>query len=396
MNRPFRLAVLNSHPIQYFAPLYRRLAQRPDLNLTVYYCSRHGLDPTLDPGFGQEVQWDVPLLEGYRSIFLKNSSRRPGLNHFFGLFNPTIISELRMKSYDAILVHGYTYATHCLVFLLSRLIGLPLFLRGESTLTDPRPGGLRIIKQAILRPLLHQPQACLYIGSRNRQFYEYYGVDSRRLIFTPYSVDDSFFRDRAQRSESREAGFRKRFGIPADMPVILAAGKLIPKKQPLHLLRSFEQLRRTQRCALVFAGEGELRTTIERECVLRSISDVYITGFLNQTEMPAAYAAADILVLPSAWGETWGLVVNEGMNCGLPVVVTDRVGCAGDLVRDGENGYVVPWNDIDALILALEKLVGDRGLRDQFARHSIRIIQEYHVECTVDGIIKACQGIEYE
>lgn len=386
----FRLAALYSHPIQYFAPLFRALSVRPEIDLTVYYCSRYGLDPMFDPGFGRKVQWDIPLLDGYRSIFLPNRSRQPGLDRFFELVNPAIIAELRQERYDAVLVHGYIYATHWLAFLAARFTGTALWLRGESTLSAPRPLGVQMAKQATLRPLFRMAQACLYIGSRNREFYKYYGVDSDRLFFAPYSVDDSFFRQGSQLAAQKDS-FRHRLGIATDVPVILAAGKLSPTKQPLHLLNAFERLRAVRRCALIFAGDGELRSALENACAKRSIPDVYITGFLNQTEMPAAYSSADVLVLPS-WGEQWGLVVNEAMNCGLPVVMTDRVGCADDLVRDGENGYIVPWNDVNALAEALEKLIADPELRKRFGHRSLEIIQDYSLERTVDGIVQAMQG----
>jgi glycosyltransferase involved in cell wall biosynthesis len=345
-----------------------------------------------DPGFGRKVQWDIPLLAGYRSILIPNRSRQPGLARFFGLLNPAIIAELRQERYDAVLMHGYNYATHWLAFLAARFTGTALWLRGESTLSAPRPLSVQMAKQATLRPLFRTAQACLYIGSLNRQFYEYYGVDTDRLFFAPYSVDDSFFRYQSQLPGSNRGALRQRLGIATDMPVILVAGKLSAKKQPLHLLRAFERLRARRQCALIFAGDGELRVAIQTTCADRSIPDVYITGFLNQTEMPAAYSASDVLVLPSAWGETWGLAINEGMNCSLPVVVTDRVGCASDLVRDGENGYVVSWNDVNALVDALEKLIADPELRKRFGCRSFEIIQDYSLERTVEGVVRACQG----
>jgi glycosyltransferase involved in cell wall biosynthesis len=304
--------------------------------------------------------------------------------------NLAIIGELRQQHYDAVLVYGYTSINEWVTFLAAWLTKTPLFLRGDSTLSTPRPLAVRVAKHIVLRPLLHSIQICLYVGKRNRRFYEHYGVRSERLILSPHSVDNDFFSKGTSVAEDEQDSFRHRHGIPTDVPLIMFAGKLISKKQPLHLLQAFERVRTRHKCALVFAGEGELRQVIERACIERSIPDVYITGFLNQTEMPAAYAAADILVLPSAWYETWGLVVNEGMSCSLPIIVTDRVGCADDLVYDDENGYVVPWNDVDALTEALEKLVVDPDRRQRFGRCSVEIIKDYSLAQTVDGIVQAC------
>lgn len=389
MNSTYRLAVLQSHPIQYFVPLYQRLAQDPAIDLTVYYCSQQGSQEYLDPGFGKRFSWDIPLLEGYRYLFLPNLRRSNQVGGFFSLINPAIIGELRRQSYDSVLVSGYSTANDWLAFLAARLTRTPLFLIGDSILSTPRSLAVRVAKQIILRPLLHSAQVCLYVGVRNREFYENFGVIPEQLVFAPHSVDNDFFCQRAQLAGDEGDLFRQRFRIPADFPVIMSVGKLISKKQPLHLLHAFERLRARQKCALIFTGEGELRRMIERVCVERSIPDVYITGFLNQTEMPAAYAAADILVVASSQ-ETWGLVVNEGMSCGLPIIVTDRVGCAGDLVHHDENGYIVPWNDVNALAEALEKLVVDPDRCKRFGCHSLEIIENYSLERTVNGIVQAC------
>lgn len=265
-----------------------------------------------------------------------------------------------------------------------------MLLRGDSTLVDPRSTIKRLAKQAILRPMLAVASGCLYIGIRNREFYEHYGVDPGRLFFTPYSVDDAFFQGWRERLRDQRSDLRSALCIDDERPIILYVGKFIPKKQPLFLLRAYAGLRRERECALVYVGDGELRPSLEAAIQSQDISDVYVTGFLNQTEISRMYAAADVLVLPSSKGETCGLTVNEGMNFGLPAVVTDRVGCSGDLVRDGENGYVVPWNDVDALAAAL-KLVIDADRRRAFGQRSLDIIKEWSLERTVGGIVQAPQ-----
>jgi glycosyltransferase involved in cell wall biosynthesis len=390
--RQAHLVALFSHPIQYFAPLFRHVAARPEIDLTVYFCSRKGLEEYPDPGFGQSVQWDIPLLEGYDYQFLPNAGKGDGV---LSLLNPGIVKELFKKRYDAIWVHGYMHATNWLAFLAARVTGTPILLRGESNLLRPRPWWIRLVKSVGLRALFSQVSAFLYIGTRNREYYEHYGAPSEKLFFTPYCVDNAYFQRQAKRLRPQRDELRKAFGITDERPIILFCGKLIPKKQPLMLLEAFAQVRRESPCALLYVGDGILRSEIEERVTEKDIPDVHITGFLNQSEVPKAYAAADILVLPSTWvggdTETWGLTVNEAMNFGLPIVVSDRVGCAPDLVQEGENGYVVPYDDTRALAEVLESLVSQPEQRKRYGRNSLDIIQDWNFEACADGIVEAMQ-----
>jgi glycosyltransferase involved in cell wall biosynthesis len=387
-----RLAALFSHPIQYFAPLFRALASHSEVDLTVYFCSRQGLKEYVDPGFGKAFRWDIPLLEGYRHKFLPNLRQDRGTQGFLSLINPAIVRELQRERYDALWVHGYMHATNWFASITVRLIGTPILLRGESHLLEPRPFHIRLAKEVVLRPLLRMTSACLYIGTNNKAFYRYFGVPDDRLFFTPYTVDNAFFRQWAEKLAPQRQAIRARWGISDGRPVILYVGKLVPWKQPLSLLEAYYRVRQRHLCALLYVGDGPMRGRIEEVVKEKNIPDVYITGFLNQTEIPQAYVAGDILVLPSAH-EPWGLVVNEGMNFGLPVVVTDRVGCAPDLVQKGKNGYVVPYHSVEALEGALERLVAEPEQRRLFGQRSLEIIQGWGIEQTVEGILQAIEAI---
>lgn len=390
IKRSYRLAALFSHPIQYFAPLLRHVAARPEIDLTVYFCSRKGLEEYADPGFGQSVKWDIRLLDGYSSQFLPNVGKGKGS---LSLLNPGIVKELLQKQYDAIWVHGYMHATNWLAFLAGRVTGTPILLRAESNLLSPRPWWVRMVKGVALRLLFSQVAAFLYIGTRNQEYYEHYGVPEQRLFFTPYCVDNTYLQMQAERFQPRREELRKAFGIFDDRPVIMQCGKLIPKKQPLMLLEAFAEVRQHLPCALLYVGDGVLRSEIEGQIARRNIPDVRVTGFLNQSDVPKAYIAADMLVLPSTWkgrgAETWGLVVNEGMSFGLPVVVTDQVGCASDLVREGENGYVVPYDDVGKLAEALEMLVSHSERRKAYGSKSLELIQEWSFDACANGILRA-------
>jgi len=392
----YRLAALVSHPIQYFAPLFRYLAQQPQIDLTVYFCSRLGLEERLDPGFGRVFKWDMPLLDGYHCQFLPNLRGEGEVNGFFRLINPGIIKELRNGHYDALWIHGYAHATNWLAALAALRYRVPFLVRGESNLLRPRSWAKSCVKRAVLRWLFQHAAGCLYIGTLNKQYYQHYGVPEQKLFFTPYSVDNDFLQRQWERLKPQRHRIRRRFGFLDERPVILFCGKLIHKKRPDLLLAAYAEIRHRRDCGLLFVGDGELRKHLNHMIRAMAIPDVIFTGFLNQSQITEAYAAADIFVLPSAWdgggAETWGLVVNEAMNFGLAIIVSDRVGCAPDLVSE-DNGLVVPYDSKDDLITALETLVVDENLRSRMGEASLTKIANWGIPQTADGIIQALETI---
>lgn len=378
-----------SHPIQYFAPLYRELTQRPEVDLTVFFCSDATAGTYHDPGFERPVRWDRPLLEGYRWRVLPSARGAPATDRFVARPNLDVVREIASGRYDVLWVHGYMHATTWLAVAAARARGMTVLLRDEQTLLKRRPWHRRAIKEPLLRALFGLCSG-LYIGEENRRYLRRYGMPERRLFFAPYAVDNAFFRQRARQLARRRDALRRSFGISDDAPVVLFAGRFVEKKQPLRLLETFARVRRARSCWLLMAGDGPLRPAAEALASRLGVPGVRFTGFLNQTELPSAYAAADVFVLPSSHDETWGLVVNEAMNFGLPVVVTDQVGCARDLVYEGENGFVVPHHDTDALARAIDALVADAALRARFGRKSRARIESYSVERAADGIVEAC------
>jgi glycosyltransferase involved in cell wall biosynthesis len=381
-----RLAILTSHPIQYQAPLFRHLAARPGLDLTVFFCSDFGLKPYDDPGFGTRFRWDVPLLGGYRHEFLRNRSPVPRAGTFWGALNPGIRDRLRAGRFDALVVHGWALATNWLALRASRRLDLPVFLRGESNGLSEPLGFRRLVKRNVLTRLFRATAGFLAIGSLNRGFYESYGVDPNRIFHAPYSVDNAFFRDHADALAPERAALRSRESIPEGATVFLFCGKLSPVKRPLDVLEAFARLNDVGGCHLVYAGDGMLRGEVERRSRELGLGNVRVTGFLNQSELPRYYAMADALVLPSGL-EPWGLVVNEAMNFGLPLIVSDRVGSAPDLVRRGENGHVFPAGDVPALSEAMRAVAGDGAVRTGMGEASRRLIARWGLPETADGYL---------
>ncbi|HXH81324.1 MAG TPA: glycosyltransferase family 4 protein [Candidatus Tectomicrobia bacterium] len=391
MSRRISVAHLVSHPIPYFAPLYRELARRPEIDLTVYFYSDASVRDFRDREFGRTVRWDGDLLGGYRWRMLP-SARRTGIGEAAHRRpNWDVVRDVMRGGYGVLWVHGHQHLTTWLAVAAARLRGMRVLVRDEQTLLHPRPFPRSLVRGLALRALYSQSSA-LYIGEANRRHFSRYGMPARRMFAAPYCVDNQRYVAAARALAAERAEVRGSFGIAGDRPVVLFAGKLIPKKQPLLLLEAFARVRRDHDCALLFAGDGPLRGDAERLARRLGTPDVHFAGFLNESEMPRAYAAADVFVLPSNLHETWGLVVNEAMNFGLPVVVSDKVGCAADLVRPGENGYVVRHDDAGALAGAVARLVADAGLRAQFGERSRAIVREYSIERCADGIVAACTG----
>lgn len=386
IRRRYRLAVWITHPIQYQAPLFRKLAQHPQIDLTVYYGSDHGSVDRIDPEFGVSFQWDIPLLEGYRSKFLRNYSWKRTPSGFWWVLNPGIFPELLRHRYDSFLIHGYALATSLLAYAAAWLSDTPVIFRAETVLRPNRPWWLRLAKRLLLPVLFGGTRAFLTIGSRSREFYRAYHVSDDQMFFTPYSVDNEFFSRECKRWKREKLRIKQALGIP-DAPVILYAGKLVPRKRPLDLVQAFAGVEVD--CALVLVGDGPSRPLLEQYVETQRLKNVFFLGFQNQTALPKFYAISDLLVLPSSAEEVSPLILNEAMACALPVVVSDAVPSAIDFVREGENGFVYPVSDVGTLARRIHQLVADSDLRQAMGRRSLELISGWNYDVCVDAIINA-------
>jgi glycosyltransferase involved in cell wall biosynthesis len=406
----YKLAILTSHPIQYQAPLFQLLAKQPEIDLTVYFCWDFGIKREgLDVEFGKKIKWDIPLLDGYRYKLLKNFSLKPS-SGFLSQINFGIISELIKNKYDVILVFGWNSFANWLAFFTAFLIKTPVLLRGENPLNQElSKAEWKIgLKKIILGWLFRHISAFLYIGEENKKFYEFYGVPEKKLFFVPYAVDNSRFIRASNELRTGRIGLRKKLGIGKNDVVILFVGKLIEKKRPFDLLKAYELILRTsdvhningnfrtsdvQKLALLFVGDGALRPELEKYTKDNDVKNVIFAGFKNQTEMPEYYALADILVLPSGAGETWGLAVNEAMCFSLAIIVSDLVGCGKDLVKNNENGYISPLGDINKLSEYLADIIKNSEKRKKFGKKSFEIIKNYSYENDLREILKAFEFV---
>jgi len=335
----FKLLYFVSHPIQYQAPLLRRISAEPEIDLEVIFESDFSSGNYFDQGFGVEVKWDIPLREGYKSRLLSEVD----INH-------------TIKNADAIWFHGWQGRKFKQLLKVANNTGKPILMRGENWL-GAMPDGTGIkgwLKRCYLKNILSKCDAFLAIGSVNRRYYLDHGISQNKIFDMPYAIDNSFFTQRSEATPS--LNFRQELGIRAEQKIILFAGKMTARKMPDILLAAWSQAvwNDHDRPALVFVGDGELKQPLMTEVdQLANRQDVYFTGFRNQTELPAIYKAADIFVLNSE-KEPWGLAINEAMACGTAVIVSNQCGAAYDLV-DQATGVVVKAGDAAELAVALSK-----------------------------------------
>lgn len=391
MTRPLRLAIVAASPVYYQTPLYRSIAADGRVDPTVIFCSSHGLRPGIDIGHGRGVVWDVDPLQGFRHVFLDDADRREPDGRFFSLRNRDVLRVLRDGDFDAVWIHGYYGLTFVLAAVYQLLRRRPLLFREEGTLFLRRSLPKRAAKRLLLTALYRGAYG-LAIGRESRRWFTQYGIRPERVFSVPYCVDNERLRAEADVLEPERTTLRRRYGLDERAgPVILYVGRLIPEKQPQLLLEAFRRVREHRRCSLLFVGGGPLEGELERVVREQGIADVSFAGFVNQSEIASAYVCADIFALPSAF-EPWGMVVNEAMNFALPIVVTDRVGSAADLVRDNENGYVVPAASVTELARRLADLVDSPERRREFGQASRRRIGEFTYDRAAAGAIRALEA----
>jgi glycosyltransferase involved in cell wall biosynthesis len=382
--RPLRLAYFVSHPIQYQAPLLRRIAKEPDIELEVFFFSDRSVRGYVDEGFGVRVEWDVPLLEGYSSSFLPRwleDAKEPG---FWRPLNHEIFRTLQQGQFNAVWVHGYSTANSLRVIASAATLGIPVLLRAESTLHDrPRSAAKLLAKECFFRALRPQIAAVLAIGEANARYWRHYFGEDMPIFHVPYAVDNQFFqRKAAQAAPGREA-LRRELGLEPGRGVILFASKLRERKRCTDLIAAYALLREP-RPHLLIVGDGEERQRLEQQA-WGNPGGIRFLGFRNQSELPQYLNLCDVFVLPSRH-EPWGLVVNEAMNAGRAVVVSDNVGCQRDLVREGETGAVFPAGDVAALAAAIERVLATPETAAMMGARGRELVDHYSFEQDVAGL----------
>lgn len=319
------------------------------------------LEKKFDPGFGKIISWDIPLLEGYDYVFEKNIATSPGSHHFKGVNNPELTNHIEEWNANAILVYGWSFKSHlqCLRYFHKRM---PVFFRGDSTLLNENKGPKKWARTFFLKWVYRHVDKAFYVGTQNKLYLKKNGLQEYQLIFAPHAIDNTRFFDIDGEYTRKAIEWRSKLGIAEDELVFLLAGKLEAKKDPELLVKAFIAIQQPD-THLIMVGNGILEKELKEKYT--SVNKLHFIDFQNQSQMPVIYRLGDVFVLPSAGpGETWGLGVNEAMACNRTVIVSDKVGCAVDLVEEGKNGYTFPAGNVTELVKKMQLLCANKqGLK---------------------------------
>jgi glycosyltransferase involved in cell wall biosynthesis len=389
-DRKLRVLTISSHPIQYGAPLFRLMARHPKLDFQVAYCSLRGAESAgYDPEFGANVQWDVPLLDGYKWTHIPN--RGSGAEGFFAWRNTGLWNFIRQGNFDAVISHiGYVRATFWIAYLAARSVGIPFIFGTDASSIEPRDEStLKLaIKRVIWPAVFSLSGQVLTASSAGRDMMIGLGFPADRVSMTLDTVDNDWWLAQATAINREEA--RQSLGFALQEKIILFCAKLQPWKRPMDLLHAFASAA-IPNAKLIFAGDGAQRAELEQQAAALNLSDkVQFLGFVNQSQLPKLYKAADLMVIPSRY-EPFGLVVNEAMLCGCPVVASDRVGAVRDLITHGETGYVYPCGDVNALAMLFKNIFADPTRLHSVQQNALQRIKTWTPQASADALVSAVE-----
>jgi glycosyltransferase involved in cell wall biosynthesis len=398
-----KIAIIITHPIQYYAPIFKLLAKKCQLKV-FYTWGQSGIQKKFDPGFGKEIAWDLPMLSGYNYVLLKNIAHNPGSHHYKGIINPNLIKEIKSYSPDALLIYGYAYQSHLKIMRYFKG-KIPIWFRGDSTLLDIENSLKSILKYFYLKWVYSNVDKVFYVGTNNKAYFKKYGVKDEQLIFAPHAIDNERF---AVDRKAEATAFREKFLLKEKDILILFAGKFEPKKDPEILLNAFIKLHKDilqqhYSLHLLFVGNGILEEKLKEKASFfnKQILEkrIHFIDFQNQSKMPTIYQACDIFCLPSIGpGETWGLAINEAMASEKAILCSDKVGCAKDLVLNS-NGLIFKAGNLEDLCLKINQMLDiskvltasqNQTLSNltKLGKSSKSIIQDWSFEKQIDILMK--------
>lgn len=390
--KKYNIAYFVSHPIQYQAPMLKEISNHPEIDLEVFFQSDISLREYDDVGFGVKVKWDIDLLDGYKYKFLNILKKD---NNKLGFFRPVIsgvYSALKSKKWDAVWFHGYNHHSIIWALFLCKILNIPFFMRMEANLNFSPKG--KWLKDKLINFIVKNASGLLYIGKDNKDYYLSYGADENKLFSMPYAVNNDFFQKLSTDEQNNINLEKEKLGLDKDLPVILYASKFIKRKNPIRLLEAFENLSKDDNAPnayLLYIGEGEEKQKLlDRIEELGWNDNVKLLGFKNQSELPLYFTMCDVFVLPSN-KEPYGLIVNEVLNCAKPVITTNEVGSAKDLIFHKENGFIYEPEDVDALTKYLNMFIKDDTLSYKMGQKSLEIINKWSYKEDIEGILKALE-----
>jgi glycosyltransferase involved in cell wall biosynthesis len=387
--RRLRVLTIASHPVQYGAPLFRLMARHPKLDFQVAYCSLRGAESGYDPEFGANVQWDVPLLDGYKWTHIPN--RGNGTGSFWQWRNTGLWKFIRQGKFDAVISHiGYLHATFWIAYFAARSKGVPFIFGTDASSIEPRDDSRSklAIKKILWPAVFSLAGQILTASSAGRDLMISLGFAPERVSMTLITVDNDWWLAQANAINRDDA--RKSLGFAPTEKIILFCAKLQPWKRPMDLLHAFASAA-IPNAKLIFAGDGAQRAELEKEASARSVSDkVQFLGFLNQSQLPSLYKSSDLMVIPSHY-EPFGLVVNEAMLCGCPVIASDRVGAVRDLITPGETGFVYRARDVEALANTMRLALQDSLRLSAVSANASGRIRSWSPQASAEALVGAVE-----
>lgn len=382
-------------PVYYHTPIYCEVARNKDLDFEVLFFDDIGIRPMVEKEFGNVSRsWsEVDLLKGYKYRFITNLMKHNNDKGFFNLVNPGIIRILYKERPDIVMIQGYATLSDWLAFFTARFLKIRIIFRGEATLRGNKGKSLKSkLKEVFLRWWLKQCDVVMYSCIGNKEYWKYYGVSEDKMLPIPCAVDNDFFRNEREKYIGKENDIKKELEIAEGDLVILFSARFTTRKRPLDLLKAIKSIEHSD-ITVLFVGDGPERKNMEKFVKENDLKAVFV-GFKNQTEIPKYYSTADIDIVVSDYDPS-PKAMNEAMNFELPIIVTDIVGTAYDLVKDGENGFIVNVGDIDTIAQKIDFLNKNRDIIKQMGKKSLEIVDEWTFEKDAYYVNEAINRVVY-
>lgn len=375
-----RLVIVTEIISPYRIPLFNALAQHPDVDLHVIFLGE--TDPNLR-------QWQV-YKEEIKFSFQVLPSWRRRIGRYNALLNFGMAMALKRSAPEVILCGGYSYVASWQALLWARRDHVPFLLWSESNLQDFRRS--HALTEFLKKQFLGRCSGFVVPGRSALQYVLAHGAQENSIFIAPNGVDNELFARAAERARRDDPALRKELALPNRY--FLFVGRLIREKGVFELLAAYASLGKELRqgMGLVFVGDGNARPQLQEIAASVSAGTIRFTGFAQREQLGAYYGLADVLVLPT-YTDTWGMVVNEAMACGLPVIVSRAAGCVADLVRENWNGLLVPPRDVPGLASAMKLFAESSSLRTTMGVHSAEHIRNYSPQLWSDAVAGAIQQL---
>jgi glycosyltransferase involved in cell wall biosynthesis len=375
-----RLVIITEIISPYRIPLFNSLAQHPAADLHVIFLGE--TDPNLRQWqiYKQEIRFSFQVLPSWR--------RRIG--RYNALLNSGIAKALEQAAPEVILCGGYSYVASWQALRWAQRRRVPFLLWSESNLQDLRRS--YVPTEFLKNQFLQRCSGFVVPGRSALEYIRGHGVKESSIFIAPNAVDNELFGRAAESARRNQSALRKELALPNRY--FLFVGRLVREKGVFELLSAHSSLSQQVRkeIGLVFVGDGDSRSLLEKEANSISAGTIRFTGFAQREQLGAYYGLADVFVLPT-YTDTWGMVVNEAMACALPVIVSRAAGCAADLVRENWNGQLVTPKDVRSLASAMSLLAEQTELRKTMGSHSAEHIRSYSPQAWSDGVAYSVQHI---